>query len=153
MQKHFESAKLRILQHNYNRSTDVMQTILEYEVDNADLVLSQESWIENNNISISHPAFIKIVFNTEQNVKAQTMTFVSKNAKLNCTSRYDISNDSNIQVLDISSNVENFIIFIVYNEKSQDENQDYTVERKLTSIDIPAKAIISGILCGLNIRR
>ena len=63
-----------------------------------------------------NPAFIKIAFNTEQNVKAQTMTFVSKNAMLNCTPRYDISNDSDIQVLDISSNVKNFIIFNVYNE-------------------------------------
>ena len=70
------------------------------------------------------------------------MTFVSKNAKLNCTSRYNISNDSNIQMLNISSNVEIFIIFIVYNEKSQDENQNYTVERKLTSIEIPEKVII-----------
>ena len=47
-------------------------------------------------------------------------------------------------MLDILSNVENFIIFNVYDEKSQDENQDYTVERKLTSIDIPEKAIICG---------
>ena len=99
-----------------------MQTILEYAVKNADIVLLQESWIENNNISISHSAFIKIAFNTEQNVKAQTMTFVSKNAKLNCTPRYDISNDSNIQMLDISSNVENFIIFNVDNVKPQGEN-------------------------------
>ena len=99
-----------------------MQTILEYVVKNANLVLLQESWIENDNISILHFAFIKITFNTKQNVKVRTMTFVSKNAKLNGISRYDISNDSNIQMLDILSNVENFIIFNVYNEKSQDEN-------------------------------
>ena len=36
------------------------------------------------------------------------------------------------------------MIFNIYNEKSQGENQDYTVERKLTSIDIPEKAIICG---------
>ena len=47
-------------------------------------------------------------------------------------------------MLDISSNVENFIIVHVYNGKSQDENQNYTAERKLTSIDIPEKAIICG---------
>ena len=96
IQKNVESAKLRILQHNCNRSTNVMQTILEYAVKNADIVLLQEPWIGNDNISISHPAFIKIAFNTEQNVKARTMAFVSKNAKLNCTPRYDISNDSDI---------------------------------------------------------
>ena len=43
MQKNFESAKLRILQHNCNRSTNVMQTILEYAVKNANIVLLQES--------------------------------------------------------------------------------------------------------------
>ena len=47
------------------------------------------------------------------------MTFVSKNAKLNCISKYDISKDSIIQMLNILSNI----------EKSQDENQNYTVER------------------------
>ena len=142
MQKNFKSAKFAILQHYCNRSTNVMQTVLEYAVKNVNIVLLQESWIENDNISISHFAFIKIAFNIEQNVKARTITFVSKNAKLNCTSRYDISNDSNIQMLNILSNVENFIIFNVYKEKSQNENSNYTVERKLTSIDISKKAII-----------
>ena len=145
MQKNFETAKLRILQHNCNRSTNVMQTILDYAVKNADIVLLQESWIENNNISISHSAFKKIAFNDNQTkFKARIMTFVSKSANLNCTSRYDISNDSDIQVLDISSNIENFMIFNIYNEKCQDESQEYTIERKLTSIDISEKAIICG---------
>ena len=142
MQKNFESTKLRILQYNCNQSTNVMQTILEYAVQNANIVLLQELWIQNDNMSISHFAFVKIACNIEQNVRAQTMTFVSKNAKLNCTSRYDISNNSNIQMLNILSNVENFIIFNIYDEKSQDENQNYIVARKLTSIDISKKAII-----------
>ena len=142
MQKNFKSAKFAILQHYCNRSTNVMQTVLEYAVKNVNIVLLQESWIENDNISISHFAFIKIAFNIEQNVKARTMTFVSKNAKLNYFSRYNILNHSNIQMLNISSNVKNFIIFNVYNEKYQDENQSYAVERKLTSIDIPEKAFI-----------
>ena len=143
MQKNFETAKLRILQYNCNRSTNVMQTILDYAVKNADIVLLQESWIENNNISISHPAFMKVAW-TEKNVKARIMTFISKkaNLNLNCTPRYDISNDSDIQMLEITSNIEDFMIFNIYNEKSQDENQEYTIERKLTSIDIFEKAII-----------
>ena len=43
MQKNFKSTKLRILQHSYNRSTNVMQTILEYSVKNVNIVLLQES--------------------------------------------------------------------------------------------------------------
>ena len=72
------------------------------------------------------------------------MTFVSKNTNLNCTSRYNISNNSDIQVLDISSNTKDFLILNIYNEKSQEKNQKYTIERKLTSIDILEKAIICG---------
>ena len=70
------------------------------------------------------------------------MTFVSKNEILNCTFKYDISNDLNIQMLNLLLNVENFMIFNIYNEKSQDEDQKYKVERKLTSIDISEKLII-----------
>ena len=52
------------------------------------------------------------------------MTFISMNLNLNinCTSKYDISNDLNIQMLDILSNVENFMIFNIYNEKNQEED-------------------------------
>ena len=42
MQKNFETAKLRILQHNYNRLTNVMQTILDYAVRNLNIILLQE---------------------------------------------------------------------------------------------------------------
>ena len=70
------------------------------------------------------------------------MTFISTKVYLHCIPRYDISNDSNIQMLNISSNIINFTIFNVYNEKSQDENREYIVERKLTFIDISEKTII-----------
>ena len=59
-------------------------------------MLLQESWIKHNNIPISNFAFNKIVFNIEQNVKARTMTFVSKNANLSYISKYDILNDLDI---------------------------------------------------------
>ena len=80
--------------------------------------------------------------NEQENFKARIMAFISKNPNLNCTSRYDISNGSNIQVLEISSSIENFIIFNIYNGKSQDEIQEYTIEQKSTSINIFEKAII-----------
>ena len=34
------------------------------------------------------------------------------------------------------------LIFNIYNKKSQEENQEYIVDRKLTSIEISEKAII-----------
>ena len=101
-----------------------MQKILKYAVKKTNIVLSQESWIENDNISISHSAFTKIAFNNDNqvNFKACIMTFISKNSNMNYTSRYNISNDSNIQMLDILSSVKNFMIFNIYNEKNQEED-------------------------------
>ena len=45
-------------------------------------------------------------------------------------------------MLNILSNVQNFIMFKIYNEKSQDEDPKYTVEQNLKTIDISEKAII-----------
>ena len=42
MQNNFETAKLRFLQHNCNRLTNVIQTILNYVVKNVIIVLLQE---------------------------------------------------------------------------------------------------------------
>ena len=70
------------------------------------------------------------------------MTFISKNLKINCTARYDISNDSNIQMLNISLAINNFMIVNIYNEKNQKEDQKYTIERKLFFLKIFKKAII-----------
>ena len=113
----------RILQYNFNRSTNVMQTIVNYAVKNTNIVVLQESWIENNIILISHSAFTKIAFAKQENFKAHTMTFISKKANLKSISRYDISNDSNIQMLNILSNIENFTIFNIYNEKSAKQHE------------------------------
>ena len=45
-------------------------------------------------------------------------------------------------MLNILSNLENCMIFKIYNQKSQDKDKKVTVERKLTTIDISEKAII-----------
>ena len=50
------------------------------------------------------------------------MTFISKNLTIKCIFKYDILNDSNIQMPIILSNVENIIVFNIYNEKNQKED-------------------------------
>ena len=73
-----------------------MQTISKYAVNNASIVLLPELGIENDKISILHSAFTKIAFNNDNqaNFEVRIMTFISKNSNINCTSTYDISNDS-----------------------------------------------------------
>ena len=70
------------------------------------------------------------------------MTFISKSLNINCTSRCDISKGSSIQMLNIASNIENLMVFNIYNEKNQEENQKYMIKRKLIRLDISEKVII-----------
>ena len=76
------------------------------------------------------------------------MAFVTKRntADMTVTPRPDICHDSDIQVLDISTNdLPNLLIFNVYNGKQiGSEDHEYTVERKLSTIELPARAIICG---------
>ena len=62
------------------------------------------------------------------------------------TPRPDICQDSDIQVLDISINdLPSLLMFNVYNEKQiGSEDYEYTVERKLSTVELPARAIICG---------
>ena len=45
-------------------------------------------------------------------------------------------------MLNISSNIENLMTFNIYNKKNQEEDQKYTIKRKLIFLDIFEKAII-----------
>ena len=45
-------------------------------------------------------------------------------------------------MFDILSDVENVMIFYIYNEKNQKEDQKYTIKRKMIFLDIFEKAII-----------
>ena len=76
------------------------------------------------------------------------MAFITKRntVDMTVTPRPEICQDSDVQVLDISINdLPNLLIFNVYNEKQiGSENHKYTVERKLSTVELPARAIICG---------
>ena len=97
-----EKSKIQVLQHNVAKSTNTMISCLEYAFDQkTDIILMQESWIEDNEITISHPAYDQIMSSIsaemiDQNKKPRTMTFVSKKSALKITPRSDISNDSDL---------------------------------------------------------
>ena len=87
-----------ILQHNCAKSTNIMTSCLEFAVKKADIILIQESWIEQNQIIISHPSFICIMSNLDESDKhkSRVLTFVSKTFHLNVTSRPDIFSNTDI---------------------------------------------------------
>ena len=111
----------------------------------------QKSWIENNEIIIFHFAYDRIMFNIsaemiDQNKKFKTMTFVLKKSALKITSRSDISNDSDVQVLHITDiDIDDCMIINISNEKNQLSTlNEYTIERSLTKIELSANSIICG---------
>ena len=97
-----EKSKIRVLQHNVAKSTNIMISCLKYAFDKkTDIILMQESWIEKNEIIIFHFAYDRIMSDIsaemiDQNKKFKIMTFVLKKSTLKITFRPDISNDSDV---------------------------------------------------------
>lgn len=126
-------SNLKIIQHNCARSTNVMQSCLEYAKNNEiDLILIQEPWTKDQK-TISHSNYSCIISQI-LNKRVRVCAFVSKtNRKLNCTYRVDIINDSDCQILQISiENLRNLKLINLYNEK--DENLIYTNDRILPEL-------------------
>ena len=127
-----EKSRLQIFQHNCNRVISTMHSVLESAVRKIDIILFQESWIESENITVSHSVFTSIIPVTE--LRSRVITFILKaNCNLKCTPRSNILTDNDLQALSISmSNLKEFLLLNIYNEKSLQENlSKYTVERAL----------------------
>ncbi len=90
-----------ILQHNCARSTQIMHACMKFAKNKTDIVILQESWMRDENITISHSSFICIKSNV-QNTCVRVLIFVAKNAKkFTCTSRSDIVNSEDMQAISI----------------------------------------------------
>ena len=145
-----EKSKIRVLQHNVAKSTNIMISCLKYAFNQKiDIIFMQKLWIEKNDIIIFHSAYNRITFNTsaemiDQNKKFKIMIFVLKKSTLKITFRSDISNDSDIQILHITNiDIDDCIIINLYNEKNQFlTSNEYTIERLLTKIELLTNSII-----------
>ena len=119
-----EKSKIWILQYNIAKSTNIMISCLKYAFDKKiDIIFMQKSWIEKNNVIIFHFAYDRIMSSTsaemiDQNKKFKIMIFVLKKSTLKITFKFDISNDSNIQILYITNiDIDDCMIINIYNEK------------------------------------
>ncbi len=127
-----------ILQHNCARSTQIMHACMKFAKNKTDIVILQESWMKDENITISHSSFICIKSNV-QNTHVRVLIFVAKNAKkFTCTSRSNIVNSKDMQAISIMNNKiqREILLFNIYNEKSQNANdeQSYMIERELAKV-------------------
>ncbi len=132
------TSNIRILQHNCARSTQIMHACIKFAKNKTDIVILQELWIRDENITISHSSFICIKSNV-QNAHVRVLIFVTKNAKkFTCTLRSDIVNSEDMQAISIANNKiqKRILLFNIYNEKSQnaDDEQSYMIERELAKV-------------------
>ena len=123
---------VKFIQHNCAKSTNAMISCLEYAVLNrVDIVLFQEPWTRDQK-TISHPSFTCIMPKIAT-YRPRVAIFVTKcNPKLQCTPRTDLINDTDLQIIEITiDEVRKVQIFNLYNEKSLNDRETYTIDRLL----------------------
>ncbi len=116
----------------------IMHACMKFAKNKTNIITLQESWMRDENITISHSLFICIKSNV-QSTHVKVLIFVAKNAKkFTCTSRSDIVNSENMQVISIANNKiqREILLFNIYNEKSQnaDDKQLYIIEQELAKV-------------------
>ncbi len=115
-----------------------MHACMKFAKNKTDIVILQESWMKDENITILHSLFICIKSNV-QNTQVRVLIFIMKNVKkFTCTSRSDIINSKDMQAVLIANNKiqREILLFNIYNEKSQnaDDEQLYMIERELAKV-------------------
>ena len=141
-----QSNHIKVIQHNCVRSMNVMHSCLNSATNTADVVLLQEPWIvRDHKTTISHSSFTSLLSPSNLDIRPRTMAFISKiRQNLVCTPRSDISKNSDLQVLSISANgISSILVLNIYNEKLQQDNNDqWIIDRGLTAIQLPSRAVI-----------
>ncbi len=127
-----------ILQHNCARSMQIMHACMKFAKIRANIVILQESWMKDKNITILHSSFICIKSNI-QKTWVKVLIFIMKNIReFICTSRSDIVNSKDIQaIMIVNDKISNEILLLnICNEKAQnaEKKQSYIIEQKLVKI-------------------
>ena len=128
-QPSYSPNKIRIIQHNCNRSSLVINTLLDFAVGTADLLLLQEPGFNPDNTFITtHPGFELLIPPKHLRKHNRTIAYVAKNNPyIKCSPRTDISQDPDIQVLEISTpSIAPITVFNIYNEH-EDTSNLYTI--------------------------
>ena len=142
------STKLRIIQHNCARSTNIMHSCLSAAATTADIIFIQEPWISKEGGTIMHPSFQSIIPPTQGTQRPRTLTFVTTtNPHVKVTPKLDILSDPDCQVLDISTTqIPTITFFNVYNERNRGNNgrREFMIDRLFPTLTFPNRTIITG---------
>src|SRR6266498_1958924 len=116
--------KISIMQYNCARKTANMHICLEIGLErNIDFILVQESWIAKDNTYIISYTAYHIILSEFCDVRPRVIILVKKYLIYQFCYRSDLCKDSDIIILNIlNSEIPDFQIMNVYNEKSLKEN-------------------------------
>ncbi len=136
--------KISIMQYNCVRKTVNIHIYLEIGLErNIDFILVQELWIAKDNIYIISYIVYHTILPEFCDVRPRVAVFVKKDLIYQSCYRSDLCKDSDIIILYIlNSEIPDFQIMNVYNEKSLKENcNDWILNRILPHIK-PQKYLI-----------
>jgi len=95
---------IRIVQHNCNRSSNVILTILFIAERTADIVLLQEPGFSGPAYATTHPNFELLIPPKNNRKFSRTATYISKsNPYLTVSPRADLSDDPDLQIIEVST--------------------------------------------------
>ncbi len=129
--------KISIMQYNCARNTVNMYIYLEIGLErNIDFILIQKLQIAKDNIYIIFHTAYHTILPEFCDIRSRMAVFVKKDLIYQFCYRSDLCKDSDIIILDIlNSEISDFQIMNVYNEKSLKENcNDWTLNRILSHI-------------------
>jgi exonuclease III len=119
---------IRIISHNVNSSSTVLNILLNTAGKTTDIILVQEANIKDPRYTATHPNFLLVLPPHGARRANYMATYISHhNPHLQVTPRPDICKDPNIQVLKIGTAlIPPFYILNMYNEK-EPSSQLYTI--------------------------
>src|SRR6266498_3467713 len=131
--------KISIMQYNCARNTANIYICLEIGLErNIDFILVQKLWIAQDNVYIIFHTAYHIILSEFWDVRPRMAVFVKKDLIYQFCYRSDLYKDNNIIILDIlNSEIPDFQIMNIYNEKSLKENcNDWILNRILSYIKL-----------------
>ena len=144
-----EKNKLTFIQHNVNRSSPAHYSLLQQAFENTstDIILIQEPYVaynklQGNFICISHSSFhtappIPMLSNNIVSERPCTLTYIWKSSCLQFSPRYDLCQDTDMQIIELTMEPESFFIINIYNEKQRFYVDSFMTESRSNPLYAP----------------
>ena len=136
------TGQLKICQHNVDKGKDITQSLFEVSLHSkSDFIFLQEPHVYFNSTAqsfstLSHPPFNSILPLSTVGLRPRLVTYVNRNSPYEITSRTDIISDPDMQIFEVTTHLESFLIIHVYNEKPTSPGETHTTLQRLFQAQI-----------------